>query len=431
MSQRFLAELNERWTVLHSRVEAICPAATTGQDQPADASAAADSARMACTEAVAHHDAVRSLLRQMKLTNGTTEEPTGKWTVGSEYLDALKLLHRAEEALLITAPADQVIQAGVTDELRLMDSHIENKDLLLRKLRRAVVILGGEDYLVATPPAPEVPRISQEEREKAETQLQARSVLREVRYALNSYRDDRRDGMLRTRNQLAWTGMLTAAAAYIALVLAILSQAGKHAIMAAIAFFLIGAVVGLFDQLRALFSSDSSAEDGGLGRARVIYTPVLSGLAGIGGVVVTALLFSTLNGDVVRYPSCSLYFTPTPNVTATATATATVVPTSAVASPEALETEEIAEDDTELDDDATDATEGTTEPTVTPDDRGECARPNDLDPPKLSAIFNLDTNGFGFVVAAIFGLTPSLLVQRLQGEVKRYQADLTSTSSQG
>ncbi len=70
-------------------------------------------------------------------------------------------------------------------------------------------------------------------------------------------------------------------------------------------------------------------------------------------------------------------------------------------------------------------------PTAEPTSRDECARPNNLDPPPLSSIFDLRKNEFGFIIAAVFGLVPGLLVERLQGEVKRYQADMKSTSTQG
>jgi hypothetical protein len=70
--------------------------------------------------------------------------------------------------------------------------------------------------------------------------------------------------------------------------------------------------------------------------------------------------------------------------------------------------------------------------TATPTRDEECPRPEGvIDPPPLSAIFDLHTNVFGVVIAAIFGLAPGLLVQRLQSQVKRYQSDLQSTNTSG
>jgi hypothetical protein len=50
--------------------------------------------------------------------------------------------------------------------------------------------------------------------------------------------------------------------------------------------------------------------------------------------------------------------------------------------------------------------------------------------PDIGDIFNLDTNRFGLLVAAVFGLTPDLLINRLQGEADRYRTQLESTSIQ-
>jgi hypothetical protein len=145
------------------------------------------------------------------------------------------------------------------------------------------------------------------------------------------------------------------------------------------------------------------AEDCGLGRARVIYTPVLSGLAGVGGVLITALLFSTINGDLIRYPSC-VFDVPTPTATASAGETAAI--DEPAASPGAEESRE-------------DAGGASASPTTTPG-REPCGRESNVDSPRLTDIFDIGKNEFGIVVAAIFGLAPGLIVVRLQGQVKRY-----------
>ena len=50
--------------------------------------------------------------------------------------------------------------------------------------------------------------------------------------------------------------------------------------------------------------------------------------------------------------------------------------------------------------------------------------------PEIADIFNLNTNRFGLVVAAVFGLTPDLLINRLQNEADRYRKQLEATSPQ-
>lgn len=60
--------------------------------------------------------------------------------------------------------------------------------------------------------------------------------------------------------------------------------------MAATAFYLVGAVAGLFGRFYAESNSDHSKDDYGLFTARLIATPLLSGLAGVGGVLITVVL---------------------------------------------------------------------------------------------------------------------------------------------
>jgi hypothetical protein len=197
----------------------------------------------------------------------------------------------------------------------------------------------------------------------------------------------------------------------------------------------VGSIVGLSSQHGAHCSHDSASEDCGLGRARVIYTPVLSGLAGVGGVVITALLFSTLNGDLIRYPSCAFDF-PEPTPTATATVSGQTAATDeAAASPiaEGTEEEEVTggapNDGPDPDEPNENAVDPSASPATTPD-REPCGRESDIDPPRLTDIFDIGRNHFGIVVAAVFGLAPGLLVERLQGQVKRFQTDLNSTTMQ-
>ncbi len=60
--------------------------------------------------------------------------------------------------------------------------------------------------------------------------------------------------------------------------------------MAGVAFYLVGALVGLFNRLRGEADSDSAVEDYGLALARLVHTPLFSGLAAVSGVLLTAIL---------------------------------------------------------------------------------------------------------------------------------------------
>src|SRR5258708_10189151 len=55
-----------------------------------------------------------------------------QWVVGSGYLDLWQRLHRAEEALLMATPKEQLLDEELYDELLLKDSAIPNLDDLTR-----------------------------------------------------------------------------------------------------------------------------------------------------------------------------------------------------------------------------------------------------------------------------------------------------------
>jgi len=267
-----------------------------------------------------------------------------------------------------------VIADAFHDESRLIGSNIGNSDQLLRKLRAAVAILGGKKYL-SSDAATLLQNV--EASTDNETQSEARLILRDVRDATTEFRDKCREGLNQARNQLMWTGLVTGIIAYSMLALAILVGAERSAIIAAVAFFLMGALVGLFAQLRSWSSGEGSGgdeDDFGLAQARLLYAPLLSGLAGVGGVLVATMLYASINGSIILGAGNGTGNQTTGNATS--------------GSVEAIET------------------------------------------PHLEQIFDLREDRFGLVLAAIFGLTPELLINRLQGQADKYKVDLQSTNVQ-
>jgi hypothetical protein len=120
-----------------------------------------------------------------------------------------------------------------------------------------------------------------------------RAELREMRHAINEFRDRRLDAIIRARNRLTQSTILTGWAAYAVLALAILSQAPQLSIAAAVTFYLVGAGVGLFARLRTDSHVDEVVEDYGLTSARLRQTELVSGVAGVAGVILTHI---TLGG---------------------------------------------------------------------------------------------------------------------------------------
>jgi hypothetical protein len=195
---------------------------------------------------------------------------------------------------------------------------------------------------------------------------------------------------------LTLTGIVT----YLLLALAVDGLAGtlprnppillSDPIAAAAAFYLVGAAVGLFNRLNDEASSASDVEDYGLTMARLLLTPVLSGLAAVGGALLIAMVPATINSDVLTPQSV-------PAVTATAAAPAptatSVVPAPAPATPSAA-------------------------PTAAGTGR-----------PSLSTIFHLGQNPFGLVFAAIFGLTPSLLISSIRKVGDGYKLQIRNSGA--
>jgi hypothetical protein len=212
-----------------------------------------------------------------------------RWVLASGYVDLWRSLHRAEEALLLASrPADLVGEA-VFDDLRLEGSRLAQVAELRRKLRTAVATISG-----ATPYMPPTRDATQSEPQGAREL--AGAALSAVRRTINEYRDDRRDGLVRSRNNLFAAVIFASVMAYVLLgVLMVGPVAGdaipRKAVAAGTAFYVVGALVGLYRNLQVASSAIGVAEeDFGLQTARLINIPVLSGLAGLGGVVLTALL---------------------------------------------------------------------------------------------------------------------------------------------
>jgi hypothetical protein len=112
--------------------------------------------------------------------------------------------------------------------------------------------------------------------------------------------------------------------------------------------------VGLFNQLYLDANTELVSEDYGLATARLVHTPLSSGLAALGGILIIPMLSLLVNDSG--------------------------------------------------------AIEDTLVPTVV-------------------SIFDLDKRPFGLVLAAIFGLSPTVLIARLQQEAEKYKADLKSSGA--
>ncbi len=269
------------------------------------------------------------------------------WVTASGYINLWKEMHDAEEALIDIMPREVVVADAIYDEMRIQDSKIDNSDELLRKLRLAVSTLdqSAKSYLQPSPTSTQgasaIPSAAPVETGAVSdvSEMQGRSILREVRHALNEFRDDRWEAIVRVRNQFVCTMILTGLTLYVLLQFTILAGVSQPAMITATAFYLVGALVGLFGRLYNESQTSKSIDDYRLALARTVATPMFAGLAAVGGVLLTQKLTSL--GDI-------------------------------------------------------------------------------FDPKNILS---------GLIVAAVFGLTPSLLIGVLQKQSEQYKTDLKSTAA--
>jgi hypothetical protein len=203
------------------------------------------------------------------------------WFLGTGYIDAWRRLHAIDEAVLFIEPTPLVLLDAFSDEIRLQGSNIPQSQALLKRLRLAVLSLSEKaaHYLSEAPP-----------RGEASSESEARAALVQVRLAITEFRDSRREGLVHARNRLFATVIFAGITGCVLLYVAILSGAPKSSIVAVSAFYLVGGVVGLVRQLQIASAEEAGSQDDyGLGVVRLIQTPLFSGLAAVGGVVLVKL----------------------------------------------------------------------------------------------------------------------------------------------
>lgn len=254
------------------------------------------------------------------------------WVMGFGYVNAWTKLHRAEEALVEVEPVEMIMRGAMHDKMALAGSQISNRDELLAKMLYAVKKVDPSMTSLfrvsATTGENENPDIQQllqdvqkiaqhlkvhlgadedhssDPRIKAshdgEDEARARLTLREVRRALNAYRDHLFEGLIRARNNLLGTMFVTGFVTHLLLCVVILAMAvggaasdvNRATIAAATGYYIVGAIAGLFGRINQAAIANTAIDDYGFSFAQMISTPLLSGLAGIGGVLISSALTS-------------------------------------------------------------------------------------------------------------------------------------------
>jgi hypothetical protein len=204
------------------------------------------------------------------------------WLGASGYIRLWELLHRAEETRFLLAPLEAVYADACFDRVRLTGSHVADRDKLLQYLQDGLHFLEESQQPVAD--ARGVPAA------QPHKEFQGRELLRYVRRAINTFRDERRLSLIQARNRLLRTVTLTAWVCFTLLVVVLTHTPECSNVAAAILFFLVGALVGLFKQLHLDAHAETATEDYGLTTARLVCTPCFSGLAALGGMLLMPLV---------------------------------------------------------------------------------------------------------------------------------------------
>ena len=297
--------------------------------------------RRACNDCLLKQAAWEEVTEHLRAIRSELKRTGPQWVMGTGYIVLWKRILAAEEALIQVEPLEAVIAGAHYDELRCRGSAIsysgdlqERVGLAARFLRSLQTTSCGAHAAQTALVQPAEPRgatngtaaivSAAPERavgDDAETlsvtgavvgssrkaveapsesvngprsEAEARATLRRVRRSINQFRSDRWAGLVRARNQLMIAAGLTGLALYAAVWLAIMTDAwfesanGREmpeVIAYAAVFFLIGGTIGIFNQCYRDSKAPSAVDDYGLTLARLMTTPLISGLAAVCGVV--------------------------------------------------------------------------------------------------------------------------------------------------
>ena len=247
----------------------------------------------ALAEAECRLDAVRS-----QLYDDAHAGPALRWVLSSGYTGLRRELHRVEEALYSVESESQLVGDVLHDDLSLEDSGLRNRFTLRRMIRDALGTVSPGASQALLRPVPALPPASALAGGPAPdgtavatvvlTNAEAREALREVRFAINDYRDDIIDSFALGRNKLIWTFLAVSLTTYALVGLGLLFGIPKTALVSVSVLYLVASLVGLFNRLRVESSRSSTIEDYGLYLARLVTGALLSGLAGVAGVYLIA-----------------------------------------------------------------------------------------------------------------------------------------------
>lgn len=337
------------------------------------------------------------------------------WALSTGYISLWQRVNRINEAMISILPDERLIEDATYDQLRLLGSAVPNEQQLhddldaaiqaLRASNKASITGALTDANKAVVAQPTQTGTNQNNGEAGQSKVvskaEAKALIYKARCTLHKFTTESCDGLVRSRNQLMGTSIIVGFATYLLVIIAIVAQA---TIEQAMVFYLLGAVVGLFSQLYNEWNSkDVIKDDYGLTAARVLVTPLVSGLAALVGVFLVAMLSITVITPQTSAASSSSIATPVPITTVVSTSTpltkgtATVTPTQTAVTSQSQP-----------------ASSATT---------ASSSLPN------LANIYNFNQYPQNLLLAAIFGFLPSLVIGLLKKETDKVASDIQSSSA--
>jgi hypothetical protein len=229
-----------------------------------------------------------------------------RWATRRAYIAAWERVHHAEEALIEATRIDELWGEVERNHLRLTGAQGISPSLAVA-LRDIARYMAGRRGRAKRRRRAWAPRRDVDGLPPVGGDTDAKRRLREVTAAINEFRDFSWAGLVHLRNRLYLTLCLTGLFAYAILALAVTMRVGRWPLISGATFFLLAALVGLVGQLAILklAPSDRAVDDYGVAFARVLQIPMLAGLAGLGGLLVTAVLSDTSVGTLIQAASAS------------------------------------------------------------------------------------------------------------------------------
>jgi hypothetical protein len=203
------------------------------------------------------------------------------------YVSLWGRINKADEAIIDVLPCETVIESANYEELRLNNSLVPDSKDLLTLLKNAIKTLRSANAAdtVSLDPNRSSPSTAINGQGSQQSVQEARANIRIVKSALHKFTNERWDGLVRARSQLMVTAFLTTFFTYILAIIAILANVPRMNTIDAMVFYFLGAIVGLFGRLFDERNADTVMDDYGLSMARIIVTPLISGLAALVGVL--------------------------------------------------------------------------------------------------------------------------------------------------